>query len=579
MVVSFRRHRLAACLAAAGLAILGAAAAPARAQDHSAPPAEALPEVDLTGRLLFQIMAAEVAAQRGELGAAYKTYMNVAVETRDPRLARRAAEIALGARASNEALEAIELWRQLAPQSREATEALATVYLSRGRYDEAQSLVAELLAQSDRPADVLGRAQRAMARAANREQGFAMLERLAQPYQKNADVRLVLAAGAQAAGLSVRAASEARAALELAPDSPRAVLAAAQSLVGADPKAATALLAQFLARYPASADVRLAYARVLLASGDTAAARKQFAQLVQDSPRNPDLLYSLGVLSAQAKLSADARDYFTRYLALLETSDAAVRDPDTVYLYLAQLAEEEKKYDEALGWLAKVDDGDSALRARVREAQVMARQGKFEQARAHLQKVQAESDEERTQLVIAEAQLLREAKRNQEALALLEKALAASPKDPELIYDTAMAAERLDQLERMETLLRQLIAAKPDHAHAYNALGYSLADRNLRLAEARTLIEKAHALAPDDAFILDSMGWVYYRQGDLAKAREYLERAYKLRPEAEVAIHLAEVLWAQGDAEGARKLLREVRAQEPDNELLKSTLARLKIRL
>jgi Flp pilus assembly protein TadD len=579
MAVLLRRHRLAACLAAAGLSILGAPADPARAQDRAAPAAESLPEVDLTGRLLFQIMAAEVAAQRGELGAAYKTYLSVATETRDPRMARRAAEIALTARASNEALEAIQLWRQLAPQSREATEALATLYLARGRYDEAQPLVAELLAQSDRPAEVLARTQRAMARAGDREQGFAMLERLAQPYLKNADVRLVLAAGAQAAGLSVRAAGEARAALELAPDSPRAALAAAQALVAADPKAAATLLAQFLARHPASTEVRLAYARVLLAGGDTAGARKQFAQLVQDSPRDPDLFYSLGVLSAQARLNSDARDYFTRYLALLETSGAAVRDPDTVYLFLAQLAEQEKKYDEALGWLAKIDEGESALRARLREAQVMARQGKLEQARGHLQQVQASSEEERTQLVIAEAQLLREAKRNQESLALLEKALAASPKNPELIYDTAMAAERLDQVERMETLLRQLIAAKPDHAHAYNALGYSLADRNLRLAEARVLIEKAHALAPDDAYILDSLGWVYYRQGDLTKAREYLERAYKLRPESEVAIHLAEVLWAQGDAEAARKLLREVRAQEPENELLKSTLARLKIRL
>jgi tetratricopeptide (TPR) repeat protein len=576
MVVSFRRHRLAACLAAA-LAILGAAAVPAHAQDSAAPATEALPEVDLTGRLLFQIMAAEVAAQRGELGAAFKTYMSVASETRDPRLARRAAEIALGARASNEALEAIVLWRQLAPQSREATEALATVYLSRGRYDEAQPLVAELLAQSDRPADVLARTQRAMARAANPEQGFAMLERLAQPYLKNADVRLVLAAGAQAAGLSARATAEARAALELAPDSPRAVLAAAQALLGTDPKAAAALLAQFLTRHPAAADVRLAYARVLLASGDTAAARKQFAQLVQDSPRNPDLLYSLGVLSAQARLSADARDYFTRYLALLETSDGAVRDPDSVYLYLAQLAEQEKKYDEALGWLAKVDDGENALRARLREAQVMARQGKLEQARGHLQKVQASSDEERTQLVIAEAQLLREAKRNQEALALLEKALAASPNDPELIYDTAMAAERLDQVERMETLLRQLIAAKPDHAHAYNALGYSLADRNLRLAEAKTLIEKALQLTPGDPFITDSLGWVEFRLGNREEALRLLRQAYKSRPDAEIGAHLGEVLWAMGQRDEARRVWAEASSRDAANDVLRETLVRLKV--
>jgi tetratricopeptide (TPR) repeat protein len=204
---------------------------------------------------------------------------------------------------------------------------------------------------------------------------------------------------------------------------------------------------------------------------------------------------------------------------------------------------------------------------------------KLDDARKLLRGINAQSDEERTQLILAEAQLLREARRYDESYKLLTLALEKSPDNLSLLYDTAMAAEKLNQIDVMEKRLRRIIELKPDHAHAYNALGYTFADRNVRLQEALPLIEKAHQLAPDDAFILDSLGWVHYRLGNLKLARDYLERAHAARPEAEVTIHLAEVLWAMGDHAGARKLLREVRAQEPGNELLKATLARLRITL
>ena len=162
---------------------------------------------------------------------------------------------------------------------------------------------------------------------------------------------------------------------------------------------------------------------------------------------------------------------------------------------------------------------------------------------------------------------------------MLAQALAKNPDNLSLLYDTAMAAERTNRIAEMEKHLRRVIELKPDYAHAYNALGYTFADRNTRLPEALKLIEKANELSPNDPYILDSLGWVYYRMGDLKRAREYLERAYSMKPEAEVSIHLAEVLWVAGDRDAARKLLREVRAQEPGNELLKSTVARLRIGL
>jgi Flp pilus assembly protein TadD len=204
---------------------------------------------------------------------------------------------------------------------------------------------------------------------------------------------------------------------------------------------------------------------------------------------------------------------------------------------------------------------------------------KLEEGRKVLREIKPRSEDERVQLVIAEAQLLRDAKRQEESYAMLAQALEKAPDNLALLYDTAMAAERTNRLVEMERHLRRVIELKPDYAHAYNALGYTFADRNTRLPEALQLIEKAHQLSPDDPYILDSLGWVHFRMGDLKRAREVLERAYSAKPESEVAIHLAEVLWASGDQDGARKLLREVRTQEPGNELLKSTIARLKIAL
>jgi Flp pilus assembly protein TadD len=569
---------------AAGL-VSEAAAAP-RVEAQAAPPAtlaqadgEPAPDVNLSGALLYQLMAAEVAAQRGDFGTAYAVYIKLARDTRDPRLARRATELALQGRALAEGLEGARLWHELAPRSGDASQTLAMLYAASGRFDESYGLFSEQLKIAAQPADELARIQRALTRSQDRAGAFALLERLAQPYAKAPEVRLVLANGAQAAGLTARAVDEAKAALELAPDSERAALTTAQLMQSTDRAGAIAVLARFLERNAASNDGRLLYARLLIADRQYAAARGQFDRLLQADPKNPDLVYSMALLSMQGQLKADARRYLERYLALLEEPGNEERDADGAYLNLAQLAEDDKQYDEALKWLRKVEGGEEYLPARVREATVLGKMNRLEDGRKLLKGIKPQSEDERIQLVIAEAQLLREAKRPEESYAMLAQSLSKAPDNPSLLYDTAMAAERTNRLTEMEAHLRRLIALKPDYAHAYNALGYTFADRNTRLQEALQLIEKAHQLSPDDPYILDSLGWVHFRLGDLKRAREYLQRAYDARPEPEVTVHLAEVLWVAGDQAGARKLLRDVRTQEPGNELLKSTIARLRIGL
>jgi tetratricopeptide (TPR) repeat protein len=266
--------------------------------------------------------------------------------------------------------------------------------------------------------------------------------------------------------------------------------------------------------------------------------------------------------------SSDLERHFRRMLELKHP------DADTVRLYLGQIAEDGKRWDEAIQWYAAVGAGENWLAAQLRHAGVLAKRGSLEEAQRFLEGVRAANAEQAPRLLLGEAQLLRDAGRVADAFALLDGALARQPDQPELLYESALVAERLGRTEIFETRLRHLLRIKPDHAHAYNALGYSLADRNLRLDEAKELIDKALALAPDDPFILDSKGWLLFRRGELAGALAALQRAFSLRADAEIAAHLGEVLWALGRKDEAQKTWRDAAQASPGNEVLAATIKR-----
>jgi Flp pilus assembly protein TadD len=245
-----------------------------------------------------------------------------------------------------------------------------------------------------------------------------------------------------------------------------------------------------------------------------------------------------------------------------------------VRLYLGQIAEERKQFDDALRWYAEVAPGEQYLAAQLRIAQLLAKQGKLDAGRRHLQEARTEGSASRIQLLLAESQLLRDAGKTGEAYELLADNLATQPEQPELLYESALLAEKLGRHDVLEANLRKLIRIKPDHAHAYNALGYSFAERNQRLGEAEQLIVKALELAPDDPFIIDSMGWVLFRKGDNAGALTQLQRAYSIRPDPEIAAHLGEVLWTLGRRDEAKRTWQEAAKAHPGNDVLAEVIKR-----
>jgi Flp pilus assembly protein TadD len=287
----------------------------------------------------------------------------------------------------------------------------------------------------------------------------------------------------------------------------------------------------------------------------------------------------LGILSTQIDDTKAAEKYLTTYLDVLSAQPDEERDPTQALLILAQIAEDRKDTESALKWLAQIEPGEGYLSAQIKRAQIYAKRRDMNTARKLLHEINVSGEREEAQIIIAESQLLREANQPQEAMNVLKAGIKRFPNSTDLLYDYAMQAEKSNQLDVMETSLRKVMQLAPDNQHAYNALGYSLAERNIRLPEAYSLIEKALQLAPEDPFIMDSMGWVQFRMGKLKEAESLLRRAYELRPDAEIAVHLGEVLWVKGQKEDAQKLWRDAQTKDPQNDTLRSTLARFKLSL
>jgi tetratricopeptide (TPR) repeat protein len=545
---------------------------PAGASSAAREPVAPLPNVELTPGLLSELMLAEIANQRGASTIAYSKFFELAQRTRDPRLARRAAEIASEDRDDEKALRAVSLWVETDPENIEARLNLARLLLAAGRGEEAAPHLEKLLSAGGvNVTDVFSQINRLLARNPNRQSTLTIIQGLAAKYPNVPEARIAVARAAAGAGNDELAISEARAAARLKPDWDVPVLMAAQLLTKRSPAEASAELKRFVDANPKATEVQLAYARSLIGEKKYPEALAEFQRVEKASPGNPDVLYALGLLAL------DARDYkgAEGYLKKLLVADD-VRDKNLVYVYLGQIAEEQKKYAEARNWWQQIGRGDQYFPAQVRIAQSYAKEGKLAEGRAFLQTVVTTNNQQRVQMILAEAQLLRDANQNREAFDLLQAGLDKLPNHPDLLYESAMTAEKLSRLDVQESQLKKLIALKPDYAHAYNALGYSLADRNERLSEAKDLIEKALKIAPDDAAIIDSMGWVLYRLGDLPRAIELLKRAYEMRPDAEIAAHLGEVLWAANQRPEAERVWREGLAKAPEDETLKSTMKRLK---
>jgi tetratricopeptide (TPR) repeat protein len=582
-MVLFHSFRTAAFAAAVAVAAQSAWAQQPRSDNRATtggPPATSNPALD--AELFYEIFLGEVSARTGDPGAGYAFMLEAARRSADGQLYQRAADIALQARSGEYALAAARAWKEALPQSREANRYVLQILVALNRIGETPDLLRQELAQSPPRAkaaslsalpQMYGRASDKALAAKVVEQ--ALVDELTNPATGPAAWvalgRLRLAAGDKGGALNA-----ARKAQDLDNASEDAARLALELLDDSIPEAEPIVI-QALAKQPVP-DLQMAYARVLLGLQRYPDASRQLEAVTKEKPDLAEAWLVVATLQFQDNRLPAAEGSLQRFIDLASAaSDAEVRQKSLTQAYLlyAQIAEKKKDFAAAEAWLARIDNAEEVFGAQMRRASLLARQGKLAQARALLRNLPGSSAENQRMKLAAEVQLLREQRLYKEAYQVQVEMVALAPDDAELVYDQAMLAEKMGNPDTMEQLLRQVIARQPQYHHAYNALGYSLADRGLRLAEAKQLILKALEFAPNDPFIMDSLGWVEFRLGNKADAKRLLETAYKARPDVEIAAHLGEVLWSLGDKEGATRVWKEGQRISPDNDTLKETLKRL----
>jgi len=547
-----------------------------------------IPFVTLTADIFYRVVASEIAAQRGMYSTAASTLLNLSRETGDPRLARRALEFQLAGGNLAGALDASREWARLAPSDVEATSTELALAAANGQTAGlATALRKRIDGSADKPA-AIAQSLGVLGRLNDRRLALRILDESLSPgVRKLPEAHLALADVAQAAGDYDRAATEARAALLAAPGSEAAAQRVLEYGARVDPHRAEIEARAFLAKHPDARKLHLALAGQMADRGDYDAALAELQAMSRRSPEDFDLLFMQAQLAYKAGRKDQARTLLQQYLEVQDqrqeaiapgATDAGAAEADARVL-LSRIAEDQGRYDEAIAQLGKIDDPGLRYSAQMRQAALRAKQGRVDEALSMVDAAQPRDEDDQAQGVLTKAQILRDADRIDQAIATLEAANQAQPDTVEIKYELAMLYERQGRYNELETQLRQVIALDPDHAHAYNALGYTLADRNQRLPEALDLITQALELLPDDPFILDSMGWVKFRMGDKQAAAEYLSRAYAQRPEADIAAHLAEVLWAQGKRQQAQELLQAGFKKDPKNRTLLETARRLGVSL
>lgn len=548
----------------------GPETAPAPVITEAPKPLPKRPAIALTEDIMFKILVAEVAGQRGKVDIAVDNYLELARETEDPVVVERAARIAVYARDDVAAYEAATLWARLDPHSSDAHQVLTVMTLRKGDIDRALKHIEVILDNAKGKFDQkLWMIANFLGREQDRGAVMQLMSRLMENHMDDAEALYVFAHVTAQMGDLERSQGLLERVLELKPENETATFAyiSLLSKKGEVNKAIDWLEAS-LKDKENDFNLRLALARLLADARRFDDARRQFEILSVQAPNNVDVLYALGLLYLQVNRLDDAEQYFHRLQKLKKRVFNA-------NYYLGRIAEEKKELDKAGNLYQGVHGGENYFDARIRLSLIRAKQGDIDQALGNIRSIEKPKGTNRLILIQAEAEILTEAKRYQEAMTVFDAAIAEES-HPDLLYSRAMLAEKMGRLDILEADLKTILAADADNATALNALGYTLADRTDRYDEAYQYIKRAYELSPDDFYILDSMGWILYRLGRLDEAVEFLRQALALRSDPEIAAHLGEVLWVMGNKQAAEEIWNTALKNTPTDIKLLDVIKRFK---
>lgn len=539
-----------------------------------------------TAELFYEVLLGEMSTANGNPSAGYSFLLDAARRSGDAALFKRAIDVAVQARSGDAALIAAKAWRDAQPDSREANRYVLRLLVELNRIEETAEPLKKELALTPMPAKVavLTAVPALFDRVADKREALTVVQQAlsAEITEGSPTASAALTALGRvhmAAGDGAGALTSARRAQALDPHGEAAALLGLELLDKRVPGAED-IVRTYLAGQPET-QFRMTYARVLIDLQRYADAAEQMQIVTHEKPEMPEAWLIQGTLQLQNGQNDVADKALQRYLALAQDvpeSELKTKGMTQAYLLLSQIAEKRKDYVQAEAWLNRIEDAEELFSAQARRASVLATQGKVPEARALLRNLPERTATAARMKVLAEAQLLRDQRDYRAANDVIESWMQQHPDDVELRYDQAMIVEKMGDVAGMERLLREVIARKPTYHNAYNALGYSLADRGVQLDEAKALIQKALEYAPADPFISDSLAWVEFRLGNRTEALRILEAAFRTKPDAEIAAHLGEVLWSLGQQDRAASVWREGLALNAENETLIETIRRFRIR-
>ncbi len=522
---------------------------------------------------VYKFLLAEIAAQRGELNSAGHIYLDLAKLTKSASLAERATVIAGSARNGRLAMDSANIWRQLDKESIEPQRILAELFISSGNLAKARPLIKNLLKKEEKTrAEGFLYLNKILSQVENKKNALRFILDITKPYLNIPEARFAIAHAAFSAGNKKMALKELDEVESLNSKWETAALFRGY-IIGKDwPEKALAFYQDFLIKNPKSNEVRLEYAKALTNLKKYDEAKKQFLKLVNSSLASPEISLTVALLSIELGDNILAEKYF------MQSLKRNYPEPAQIYIYLAGIYDDRGDFDEIRKWLKKITSGEYFLDSRILMSEYIAKYDSVDAAIEMLDGLKKRRLSANETLIILrnKTSLFLSENRLQDALDSMKDKEEAFKDSPQFKFDYAMLVERMGNTLLMEQLLLEAIKLKPDYAAAYNALGYSYADRNIKLPEAKRYIEIALAYEPNNHYILDSMGWIHFKLGNLKIAYEYIKKAYSINKDPEIAAHLGEILWLQGKKEEAQKIWENSLNRHPSNTVLLETTNRFR---
>ena len=518
---------------------------------------------------IYKFLLAEIAAQRGDLTSAGHLYYDLAKLTKSIPLAQRATNIAGYARNGRLALDSAELWRQLDNESLEAKQILAELFISSGNLAKARPIIENLLEKEKTRADGFLYLNNLLTKVENKRNALRFILAIANPYPNLLEARFSVAHTAYFAGDKKLAEKELDIVESINPKWETAALFRGYILTKEWPEKAVEFYQSFLESNPNSNEVRLEYAKILTNLKKYSQAKSEFLKLVDGSLASPEISLTVALLALELNDNILAEKFFNQAL------ERGYVDKDKIHIYLARIYLDRKEPDSAVSILDKVTSGQLFIEAKILTAEIIAEHKSLDAGIASLNQYKNLSSEDELQFLKAKTSLLFTNNREQDAFDLMKSEDSKFNNFAEFKYDYAILAEKMGNIILMEQLLKEAIKIKPNYVNAYNALGYSYADRNIKLEDAKKYIEIALSISPNNHYIMDSMGWLHYRLGNFEIALQFVKKAYEIQKDPEIAAHLGEILWKLGKLKQAKEIWKESIEQHPSNTVLLETFERL----